>query len=57
MFVVQSLFALLGFGQAMAQAALPTVMLFSTVFCASVYFSYADSFDSAAAEVPRIEAP
>lgn len=45
MVLAQSFFALLGFGQAMAGAALPTVMLFSTVFYASVYFTYVDSFD------------
>lgn len=41
----QTLFALVGLPQAAAQAALPAVMLFSTVFYASLYFSYVDSFE------------
>lgn len=45
-FVTQLLFSLLGLGGAAGQAALPAVMLFSTVFYASLYFSYADAFDS-----------
>ncbi len=44
--LTQVLFGLIGLAQAAAQAALPAVMLFSTVFYASLYFSYADSFDS-----------
>lgn len=43
--VTQSLFAVLGLAQAAAQAALPAVMLFSTVFYASLYFSYVDAFE------------
>lgn len=45
MMLAQTLFALFGVAQAAAAAALPTVMLFSTVFYASLYFSYADSFE------------
>jgi hypothetical protein len=43
--VTQVIFAMLGLAQAAAQAVLPAVMLFSTVFYASLYFSYVDSFE------------
>lgn len=46
MLLAQTIFALMGLAQAAAQAALPAVMLCSTVFYASLYFSYADAFDS-----------
>lgn len=49
MVVAQMVFALLGLGQVAAAAVFPAVMLFSTVFYASLYFSYADSFESDAA--------
>ncbi len=46
MVVVQMLLTLLGLAQAVAHAALPAIMLFSTVFYASLYFSYDDSFET-----------
>ncbi|MBA3598094.1 MAG: hypothetical protein H0W40_12070 [Methylibium sp.] len=42
--VTQTVLALLGLSQVVAHAALPAMMLFSTVFYASLWFSYADSF-------------
>ncbi len=39
------LFALLGQAQLMAMAAMPTSLIFSTVFYASLYFTFADCFD------------
>lgn len=42
---MQMLFALLGMGQAAASVVVPAVMLVSTVFYASLYFVYADSFE------------
>lgn len=42
---MQMLFALLGMAQAAASVVVPAVMLISTVFYASLYFVYADSFE------------
>lgn len=42
---MQMLFALLGLAQAAASVVVPAVMLISTVFYASLYFVYADSFE------------
>ena len=43
--VMQTVFALFGFAQAAASVVVPAVMLVSTVFYASLYFVYADSFE------------
>jgi hypothetical protein len=42
---MQMLFALIGLAQAAASVVVPAVMLVSTVFYASLYFVYADSFE------------
>jgi hypothetical protein len=39
------MFALLGQGQLMAMAAMPASLIFSTVFYASLYFTFADCFE------------
>jgi hypothetical protein len=39
------MFALLGQGHLMAMAAMPASLIFSTVFYASLYFTFADCFD------------
>lgn len=56
MVVTQTVLTMLGLAQAVAHAALPAVMLFSTVFYASLYFSYADSFEADRPDASRLEA-
>jgi hypothetical protein len=56
MVLAQAVFALLGVAQAVAHAALPTGMLFSTVFYASLYFTYADSFEADPPIASRLDA-
>jgi hypothetical protein len=55
MLVAQTLLALLGMAQATAHAAFPAMMLFSTVFYASLYFTYADSFEADPPESAALE--
>jgi ABC-type anion transport system duplicated permease subunit len=43
--VAQAVFALLGSPQSATLALLPGAMMFSTVFYASLYFTFVDSFD------------
>ena len=43
--VMQLVFAVIGLGQAAASVVVPAVMLISTVFYASLYFVYTDSFE------------
>ena len=50
------LFALLGQVQLMAVAAMPASLIFSTVFYASLYFTFADCFDVSADEAAPVEA-
>lgn len=54
--LIQGFFALLGHPAAAAQALLPAGLMFSTVFYASLYFTFADSFrldDDPAAAPPQ----
>lgn len=56
--LVQTLWSLVGAGAAVNQAVLPAVMLFSTLFYASLYFSYADSFEPGGQEpTPALPPP
>ena len=50
--LVNLLFAIFGQTQMMALAAMPASLIFSTVFYASLYFTFADCFEAGSAEPP-----